>query len=334
MAVDVFNFVKDTLNRPSFPQLMGQLGPLRLALPHLPWSQLNDDARRALSTHAFCSIRLGESDFLSVGDLCEFLHSSPELETLALEHLSIKDTSIPTLPQHRRRVPSVLRLRLNDYNPQSRILKVIVDACLVSFDRLRDLDVTISSAEELALLQNILDTSSSLETLKVSHASYNSHKGQLPCSHLSLKRLHRLDLMLDDTNDAMSTIVQADLFEWWCAVWADSKFTSVEELSITTRLMSPPDGNYDVTVWPKIGAALSCPAWARLSALSIVIFTWAGCDAECDIHLYKEVIQQAMNSCSVNISIVLQHLEDDDDLDYAIHSEEWQEDVNVGYRDW
>ncbi|KAK0490222.1 hypothetical protein IW261DRAFT_1412799 [Armillaria novae-zelandiae] len=134
-----------------------------------------------------------------------------------------------------------------------------------------------------------------------------SHKGQLPaCSHLNLERIHRLDLKLDDANDVMSPMVRADLFEWWRAAWVNSKSTTdMEELTITTlSVRSPRDGNYHVTVWTKIGATLSRPAWVGLSALSIVVLTCAH-GAENELYLYKDAIQHAMNGSSVNtISIV------------------------------
>ncbi len=177
MLYRIWGGTHSVLNHPAFLQLMTQLGPLRLTLAHLSWPQLNDDTRRALSMHAFRNINLGKSVFSSVVDLCEFLHSSPELETLVLEGLNILDDITPSSHPYNQKGPSVSRLRLTrslqDISGLSPF-KLIVDArvCPVSFDKLRDLDVTISNAEELATLQNVLEISDTLETLKVSHVLY------------------------------------------------------------------------------------------------------------------------------------------------------------------
>ncbi|SJL01007.1 uncharacterized protein ARMOST_04321 [Armillaria ostoyae] len=330
----VWGGTQSVLNHPAFPQLMTQLGSLRLTLAHLSWPQLNDDTRRALSMHAFRNINLGKSVFWSVADLCEFLHGSPELETLVLEGLNILDDITPSSHPYNQRGQSVSRLRLNHDISGLSPFKLIVDArvCPVSFDKLRDLDVTISNAEELATLQNVLEISDTLETLKVSHTPYESHQAQLPRPHLNLKNLHRLDLDLYDFNDADSTTDQADLFEWWRAVWADSKSTSVEELSITTNIELPVEDNYDVAVWSKIATALSSPAWARLSALCIVIDIYQY-DIGQDLHRYKEAIQHATNDSSVKVSIVVESPEDHSEPDSEMQWGEEQEDEDVSRSD-
>ncbi|PBK72092.1 hypothetical protein ARMSODRAFT_1082585 [Armillaria solidipes] len=336
MIDGILGGTQSVLNHPAFPQIMKQLGPLRLTLAHLSWPQLNDDARRALSTHAFRNINLGKSVFSSVVDLCDFLHGSPELETLVLEGLNILDDIAPSSHPYNQRGPSVSRLRLEQDMSGLSPFKLIVDTrvCPVSFDKLRDLDVTISNAEELATLQNVLEISDTLETLKVDHMLYVSHQAQLPRSHLNLKNLHRLDLDLYDLNDANSTTVtvQADLFEWWHAVWADSKSTSVEELSITTDIKLPVEDNYDVAVWSKIATALSSPAWARLSALCIVIDIY-DYDIGQDLHRYEEAIQHATNGSSVNVSIVVKCPEDHNEPDSEMQSGEEQEDEDVSHSD-
>ncbi len=58
MVYGILGGTQSVLNHRAFPQLMKQLGPLRLTLGHLPWSQLNGGARRALSTHSFRNIKL------------------------------------------------------------------------------------------------------------------------------------------------------------------------------------------------------------------------------------------------------------------------------------
>ncbi|PBL01593.1 hypothetical protein ARMGADRAFT_221117 [Armillaria gallica] len=65
MLYRIWGGTHSVLNHPAFPQLMTQLGPLRLTLSNLSWQQLNDDARRALSMHAFRHINLGRSVFSS-----------------------------------------------------------------------------------------------------------------------------------------------------------------------------------------------------------------------------------------------------------------------------
>ncbi len=66
----------------------------------------------------------------------------------------------------------------------------------------------------------------------------------------------------------------------------------------------PVEDDYDVAVWSKIATALSSPAWARLSALCIVIDIY-DYDVGQDLHEYKEAIQHATNGSSVKISIAV-----------------------------
>ncbi|KAK0227153.1 hypothetical protein EDD85DRAFT_160677 [Armillaria nabsnona] len=216
MVYGILGGTQSVLNHPAFPQLMKQLGPLRLTLGHLPWSQLNGGAQRALSTHSFRNIKLEQSTFPSVADLCDFLRGSHELNTLILEHLEIEDTSVSSSHSHHQKGASVSRLRLRAHNKESSIFKTIFDARVspVSFDKLCDLDVTISSAKELGTLQDALEILDTLKTLRISHILYDSHDGPLPRSRLNLKTLHHLNLKLHDFHNTTSRTVHADLFEW------------------------------------------------------------------------------------------------------------------------
>ncbi|KAK0448234.1 hypothetical protein EV421DRAFT_2033240 [Armillaria borealis] len=289
MIYGILGGTQSVLNHPAFPQIMKQLGPLRLSLGDLPWSELNGGAR---------------SMFPSVADLCDFLRGSHGLDTLIFEDLEIEDTSVPSSHSHHQKGASVSRLRLHAHNKESSIFKTIIDArvCLVtSFDKLCDLDVTVSSAEELATLQDALETLDTLKTLKISHILYDSHDGTLPRSRLNLTTLHQLNLQLHDFHSTASPTVHADLFEWWCEVWAKTKVTSMEELSIKTYFESRWDNFYDVTVWSKIFTALSRPAWAHLSELPIIINTDEYKIGQ-DLYRYRGAIQCAINNSSVDRS--------------------------------
>ncbi|KAK0455615.1 uncharacterized protein EV420DRAFT_1644401 [Desarmillaria tabescens] len=323
------------MNQPSFPQLMARLGPLRLTLGHLSWSDLNDEARRALSIHDFRNIKFEWSAFPSIVDLGDLLSGSAELETLILGRLEIEDASIPLHPRHQRG-PSVERLRLHALNAESSIFTTIVDSRVspVSFDKLRALDVTISNAEELIALQNVLKTSNTLETLTVSHIHYNSHSRPLPRPRLNLKNLLHLNLELHDFHNHMYPIVHTDLFEWWCTVWTKAKVISMKELSIKTSFKSDWNEDYDVTVWAKIAVALSRPVWVLLPKLFITIDA-SNQEIGQELYRYKDAVQRAMDGSSVDVWIEVDYPQDYYEPDEAMYpgSEEEQEEEDVGYSD-
>ncbi|SJL01008.1 uncharacterized protein ARMOST_04322 [Armillaria ostoyae] len=336
MIDGILGGTQSVLNHPAFPQIMKQLGPLRLTLGDLPWSELNGGARRALSTHAFRNIKLEQSMFPSVADLCDFLRGSHGLDTLIFEDLEIEDTSVPSSHSHHQKGASVSRLRLRAHNKESSIFKIIFDArvCSVSFDKLCDLDVTISSAEELATLQDALEILDTLKTLKISHILYDSHDGPLPRSRLNLKTLHHLNLQLHDFHNTTSPTVHSDLFAWWHEVWATTEVTSIEELSIKTYFEARWDDDYDVTVWSKIVTALSRPAWARLSELPIIIDA-DEYDLGQDLYPYRDAIQRAIKSSSIDAWIEVEYPAAHYEPDEAMYSgsEDEREDEDVGYSD-
>ncbi|PBL01594.1 hypothetical protein ARMGADRAFT_1005117 [Armillaria gallica] len=336
MIYSILGGTQSVLNHPAFPQLMTQFGPLRLTLGHLPWSQLNGGARWALSTHSFRNIKLEQSTFPSVADLCDFLRGSHELDTLILEDLEIEDTFVPSSYSHDQKGASVSRLRLRAHNKESSIFKTIIDArvCPVSFDKLCDLDVTISSAEELVTLQNALEKLDTLKTLKISHILYDSHDGPLPRPRLNLKTVHHLKLQLHDFHNTTSPTVHADLFEWWYEVWATTKVTSMEELSIKTYFESRWDDGYDVAVWSKIVTALSRPAWARLSELLIIIDA-DEYDLGQDLYPYRDAILCAIKNSSMDVWVEVEYPAVHYEPDEAMYSgsEDEREDEDVGYSD-
>ncbi len=158
------------LNHPSFHRVMASLGPLELMIDDtLLWSELNDGARQALSAHSFRRVHIRYSNFQSVADICFFLRSSHDLETLILPSLEIAETLMPHRPYQAG--PSVSHLTVHTNERRLRLFESILKtpSYPISVNKLRVLDIHVSHAEELGLLQGVLAMTKQLQELKVSH---------------------------------------------------------------------------------------------------------------------------------------------------------------------
>ncbi|KAG7445305.1 uncharacterized protein BT62DRAFT_933147 [Guyanagaster necrorhizus] len=262
---------QEILNHPSFHRFMASLGPLELEVnsDSFSWSHLNDSARETLSAHPFRRIQLYSGSFQSVADICFFLRSSHNLETLILGTLKIGETSISHCPCQAG--PSVSHLTVSSGEERLRLFQsIIATSCPITINDLRVLDVNISHAEDLGLLRGVLAVAEELQELRVSHGFLESHVELLPIADLNLTSIKSLTVKMSDYQDLGCPDVYPALFLWWCEVWANTKATSIEELVIRSTL-DIYEGEFDTTLWSQIANTLSRPPWKTLSSLMIVI---------------------------------------------------------------
>ncbi|KAK0229965.1 hypothetical protein EDD85DRAFT_1026404 [Armillaria nabsnona] len=261
------------LNHPSFHRVMASLGPLELMIDDtLLWSELNDAARQALSAHSLRRVHIRYSSFQSVADICFFLRSSHDLETLILPSLEIAETSIPHRPYQAG--PSVSHLTVHSNEGRLRLFESIVKtpSCPISVNKLRVLDVHVSHAEELGLLRGMLAMTKELQELKVSHVYCISGSALLPAADLNLTSVESLTVEMSDYHDLDCPVLYPALFRWWCEVLANTSATHINKLVIQALVDTIGNCELNTTLWSQIASTLSKPPWKTLSTLTIVIY--------------------------------------------------------------
>ncbi|PBK63938.1 hypothetical protein ARMSODRAFT_962697 [Armillaria solidipes] len=303
---------QNLLNHPSFHQLMASLGPLEFTVDSLSWSQLNDGARQALSAHSFRRIHIRYSTFQSVADICFFLHSSRDLETLILPSLEITETLMPHRPYQAG--PSVSHLTVHTNERRLRLFESIVKtpSCPISVNKLRVLDVHVSHAEELGLLQGVLAKTKELQELKVSHLFCISGSALLPAADLNLTSVESLTVEMSDYHDLNCPVLYPALFRWWCEVWANTSATHINKLVIQALVDSIGTRELNTTLWSQIASTLFKPPWETLSTLTIVIYAQNMRSVRALIQAsYIKKIEDAMAALtetqSVEVSVTLKY---------------------------
>ncbi|PBK86435.1 hypothetical protein ARMGADRAFT_1169161 [Armillaria gallica] len=265
---------ENLLNHPSLHRVMASLGPLELMIDDtLLWSELNDGAQQALSAHSFRRVHIRYSSFQSVADICFFLRSSHDLETLILPSLEIAETSMPHRPYQAG--PSVSHLTVHSNERRLRLFESIVKtpSCPISVDKLRVLDVHVSHAEELGLLRGMLAMTKELQELKVSHVYRISGSELLPAVDLNLTSVESLTVEMSDYDDLDCPVLyNIPLYRWWCEVWANTSTTCMNKLAIQASVTRIGNRKLNTTLWSQMARALSKPPWKILSTLTIVIY--------------------------------------------------------------
>ncbi|PBK63947.1 hypothetical protein ARMSODRAFT_962704 [Armillaria solidipes] len=300
-------------NRPSFHQLMASLGPLELMIDSLLWSELNDGARQALSDHSFRRIHIEYSDFQSVADICFFLRSSHDLETLILPSLGIEKTMMPHWPYQAG--PSVSHLTLHSVDGRLKLFESIVKtpSCPISVNKLRVLNVHVSHAEDLGLLQGVLAMTKELQELKVSHEYLISGSGVPTVADLELTSVESLTVEMSDYDNLDCPVLyDTPLFRWWCEVWANTSTTCMNKLVIEASVTRIGNRELDTTLWSQMARALSKPPWKTLSTVTIVIHAQNTRSVEALIQAsYIKKIEDVMTALtethSVEVSVTLKY---------------------------
>ncbi|KAK0447181.1 hypothetical protein EV421DRAFT_1789241 [Armillaria borealis] len=298
-------------NRPSFHQLMASLGPLELMIDSLLWSELNDGARQALSDHSFRQIHIEYSDFQSVADICFFLRSSHGLETLILPSLGIEKTVMPHWPYQAG--PSVSHLTLHSVDGRLKLFESIVKtpSCPISVNKLRVLNVHVSHAEDLGLLQGVLAMTKELQELKVSHEYLISGSGVPTVADLKLTSVESLTVEMSDYDNLDCPVLyDTPLFRWWCEVWANTSTTCMNKLVIQASVTRIGNCELNTTLWSQMARALSKPPWKTLTMLTIVIHAQNTRSVEALIQAsYIKKIEDLMTALtethSVEVSVTL-----------------------------
>lgn len=160
----------------------------------LCWSKLNDGAWQALSDHSFRRIDIHYSTFPSVADICSFLRSSHDLETLILPSPWIETTLMPHCPYQAG--PSVSHLVLHHEIGTRRLFEGILKtpSCPISVNKLRVLNVHVSHGEDLGLLRGVLSMTKELQVLKVWHRHPSSESEVPKVADLKLTSVESLTI--------------------------------------------------------------------------------------------------------------------------------------------